>query len=159
MAAVFSASMDGQGVIDLLTEITAGIRPAMVEQLTVVSEIVKTAMKLKAPEGVGGDNGLRGSIDYVLDTVALTSEVKPSAPYGDAVETGSKPHWPPAAPDSALAAWAKLKGINVYALAASIAKNGTRPHPYIVPTYDESGSVVGSTFVAGIKTYLEGFSV
>jgi hypothetical protein len=111
--------MDGEDVVALLGALSSGLRPAIVKQLTVVSEIVKTAMQARAPEGVGGDKGLRGSIGYVLDPIALTSEIKPTATYTDAVETGSKPHWAPHGPDSSLAAWAKLKGINVYALAAS----------------------------------------
>lgn len=47
--------------------------------------------------------------------------------YGDYIETGTKPHY---APMSALKKWAKRKGLNPWAVQQSIAKKGTKPHPW-----------------------------
>lgn len=152
---MFNVTMDGEYVIGLLTGLAGGMHDAIVAQLTASGEVVKEAMRERAPIGVGGEKGLKGSIGVTTDPVLMTAEIKPSMRYADAVETGSRPHWPPHGPDSSLAAWAKLKGLNVYAVAASIAKKGTKAHPYIVPTYDETKEEVGKGFNAGLGLFLQ----
>lgn len=139
---------------------TAGLKmPAVVlEQLGIVSEFVKQAMKAKAPVGVGGDRGLRGSIDFKIDPGTMSSEVKPLADYGDAVETGSRPHWISAKPGSTLAQWAQLKGINPYAVQKSIAIHGTKAHPFIQPTYVDVAPLVPEKFAAGIARFIGGLN-
>lgn len=149
-------TMIGQDVIDAFLEVAAGMREAISEQLAVVSGLTKLTMMDNAPVGVGGISGLRGSIGFTLDPANLTSEIKPTAPYADAVETGSKPHWAPHGPGSSLAAWAKLKGINVYALAWSIARKGTKAHPFIVPTYNQVQDAMGDVFASGLDGYIRG---
>lgn len=151
----FAVTMNGEYVIGLLTGVAGGLPGAIIKQLTASGEVVKEVMRERAPIGVGGEDGLKGSIGVTVDPALMTAEIKPSAPYADAVETGSRPHWPPSAPGSSLAAWAKLKGLNVYAVAASIAKKGTKAHPYIVPTYDETKEGVGESFNAGLGLFLK----
>jgi len=48
--------------------------------------------------------------------------------YGLYLDTGTKPHWTSV---RNLQTWANAKGINVYALQASIAKKGTKAHPWL----------------------------
>lgn len=50
-----------------------------------------------------------------------------NAPYGMAVNNGSRPHMPPM---NAITTWALKRGLNPWAVAKSIAKNGTRPNPF-----------------------------
>lgn len=152
-----SIRMDGQVVVDMFAALSEGLHPALVAILGTTSVTTREAMKAQAPEGVGGDKGLRGSIDFVVDAPNLTSEIKPTVPYADAVETGSAPHYPPAGPDSSLAAWAKLKGLNVYAVAKNISKFGTKANPYIARTFDDVAPVVSEAFGAGIAAFLEPF--
>lgn len=152
--------MNGLEAIAMMTSAGAGLPAVLTKQLGLASILAKATMREKAPVGVGGDkDGLKGSIGVTLIPEALSSEIKPTMPYADAVETGSKPHWIPHGPDSALAAWAKLKGINVYALAASIAKKGTKPHPYIEPTYEEVAPGVIALFASGVDAFLGGLFV
>ena len=67
----------------------------------------------------------------------ITVRVEPNEKYADYVETGTKPHW---APVSSLERWAKLKGINPYALQRGIAKHGTKAHPYLDKSIKETES-------------------
>lgn len=52
--------------------------------------------------------------------------------YGPDVEFGTRPHWPPV---SALAGWARRHGTNPYAVAAGIAKHGTKAQPFMRPSF------------------------
>lgn len=151
--------IDAKGPIDMLLAASIKLRPALLKELASVSEYVKGVMKDKVNVGVGGEaSGLKGSIGIKIDPANLAAEIKPGLPYGDALETGSRPHWVSAKPGSPLALWAELKGINVYAIQHIIAVRGTKPHPYIQPTYDETAPVVAERFAAGIKLYTEEFS-
>jgi hypothetical protein len=122
------------------------------------SYFVKEEMKNRAPEGVGGANGqgLKNTIGIKIDAVAKTAEIKPTVPYADAVETGSKPHMPPTDPDGSLAQWCEMKGLNLWAIAMSIKRKGTKPHPYIEPTYQAMIKPVSDIFDAQIAQYLNG---
>jgi len=81
--------------------------------------------RLKMPVGVSGF--LRQHIAIKWNN-RLSVTVDPTAPYADYVEYGTRPHWTSV---HNLEAWARLKGINPYALQRSIAKKGTKPHPYL----------------------------
>ncbi len=127
--------------------------------LVEASNLVKEEMSSKAPEGVAGVNGqgLKNNIGIEFKPAEMSAEIKPnsSIPYADAVETGSRPHMPPAGPDSALAQWCEMKGLNVWAVAKSIATKGTQPHPYIEPTYQSTKLPVAERFSLGVTQYLE----
>lgn len=153
MSGTMTFTMDAQGVVDMLGAAAEGMNGVVLERLTVASTFVAELMKTKAPVGVEG--ALRDSIVPVIDSSAMTAEIKPLARYADAVETGSKPHWAPIDP---LRAWAEMHGMNVYTLRASIAKKGTQPHPYIKPTYDETSELVPPIFASGIESFLQGLA-
>lgn len=146
MDAELQIVFDGASTISFLRKVTEGLPQAILDQLTAVSTVVAGVMREKASQGATGD--LKRSIRPVIDPELNTAVIKPSAPYGDAVETGSKPHWAPIGP---LIPWAEMHGINPYALRWSIAQKGTQPHPYIVPTYDQTAPQVPSMFAEGLK--------
>lgn len=147
MAATYTIKMDATGVIELLTRAGEAIRPAILEQLGIVSMLVRDVMKEKAPDAFGH---LRDSIGYKIDPAILTSVIKPNVPYGEAVETGTRPHWISVKPGTPLEQWALFHGVNPYAVQRSIAVKGTKPHPYVKPTYDEVEPEVNATFAKGI---------
>lgn len=93
--------------------------------------LVKSALTVegKAKEFAPVDTGrLRASITTKIEQTKAT--IAPTVPYASAVEFGSRPHWPPV---SALEPWARRHGMNAYALARSISRRGTKPHPYMQP--------------------------
>jgi hypothetical protein len=145
----YSITVDAHGVTALLDMMGEEIAPRILVELAEVSELTVESMKEHAP--VGATEELRDSIGYEINPDLFMSEIKPTADYGDAVETGSKPHWAPIEP---LKLWADLKGINPYALRWSIAQKGTMPHPYIKPTYEEMAPVIGDRFAAGIASFI-----
>jgi hypothetical protein len=105
----------------------------------------------RAPVGVGGGAGLRGSISTTVDSAPLPRFVKvgPGVRYGAAVEFGSRPHMPPV---SALIDWVRLKAARgspnperiAWAIAKTIARRGTRPHPYMAPGLQAARSKINS---------------
>lgn len=103
---------------------------------------IQGEMRRAAPAGVGGGAGLRGSIRYAFNAMNLSALVAPTVDYAQSVEEGAKPHWTSVAPGSSLRAWANLKGISPYAVQRSIAKKGTKAHPYVKPTYEKMGPVI-----------------
>lgn len=54
--------------------------------------------------------------------------VQASVPYALFVEKGTAPHWPPV---GALAGWASRKGIPEFLVARKIARQGTKPQPFM----------------------------
>lgn len=56
-----------------------------------------------------------------------------NVPYAPHVEFPTRPHWPPVA---ALGGWARRHGTNPYAVAAGIARHGTREQPYMRPAVE-----------------------
>jgi hypothetical protein len=60
----------------------------------------------------------------------LVGLVGPSLRYGQYVETGTRPHWPPRAP---LEGWARRHGIPVFLVQRAIARRGTRARPFLAP--------------------------
>jgi hypothetical protein len=97
-------------------------------------------------------------VRYKLDLGGLRAEVKPTVPYADAVETGSKPHWIPLSAieqGQPLGDWAKLKGVPAEALRFSIARKGTKAHPYIKPTYDAMKPGVEKDIATGIAQFAQ----
>lgn len=59
--------------------------------------------------------------------------------YGPDVEYGTRPHWPPV---SALAGWARRHGANPYAVAAGIAKHGTKAQPFMRPSFKTAAPLI-----------------
>jgi len=80
-------------------------------------------------------SALRRSISYSISQANQRSEIGPTEKYGAGVEFGTPPHFVSA---KHLIGWAKRKGLNPYAVAKSIAKKGTKAHPYMFPAYEKS---------------------
>jgi hypothetical protein len=114
---------------------------------------VQREMRIAAPVAVTGQ--LRGSIRYVVSPLRIQAVIKPEVNYAEPVEHGSKPHLVSVAEGTPLRAWAKLKGINPYALQHSIAKKGTKPHPFVEPTYRKMKPVVEADIAAGMTRLVE----
>ena len=88
---------------------------------------------LTAQRNVATGN-LRRSIKYVLgeNFIQFTMDE-----YGKYVDEGTKPHWAPISP---FKKWASAKGLKpsvAYAVRASIAKKGTKPHRFFQVTIEK----------------------
>jgi hypothetical protein len=124
---------------------------AQLRQLIEAAAIdIQREMIMQAPVGVGGGAGLRGSIRYKFSPTQLRAQVGPNVPYAAAVEQGSRPRWVSVREGSPLRRWARLKGINPYAVQRSIARKGTRPHPYVKPTYNRMKPIVERDIADGM---------
>lgn len=94
--------------------------------------VTEANIELRTPHAFGG---LKGSISSQLLTDLIgqiMGTVSTPKIYGPAVEKGSKPHFPPIEALTGkleeLDKWAKLKGLNAFAVAKSIARKGTKPN-------------------------------
>lgn len=75
---------------------------------------------------------------YLLNSSEITKtndgyKLEWKAPYSEDVEYGSDPHW---VPIEDLLKWGRHKGIDenfIYAIQKKIAKEGTQPHPFVMP--------------------------
>lgn len=116
------------------------------------AELAKKAIEDHAPVGVAGEmgQGIKHNIDIVLTGEEAFIGPNRQVPYALGVEEGTRPHRPPSGPNSSLAQWAELKGMNVYAVAASIARNGTKPHPFVEPAYEEVKDVIVERMNSGV---------
>lgn len=83
------------------------------------------------------DGNLVNSIQVETDsgTPMRFVRVGTNAEYAAAVESGSRPHFPPIA---AITPWAKAHDMSPFGLALSIARKGTAPHPFLGPALDDS---------------------
>lgn len=112
------------------------VRTAMVAG----SLLIEGAARGLAPKDTGR---LAGSITHTISGggANLTSKIGPSVAYGLFVEKGRAPGKMP--PIGAIRGWAARKGINPYMLARAIARKGTKPHPFLVPAFEQnSGRVI-----------------
>lgn len=125
-----------------------------------IGQLVETAainvqreMRIEAPIAVTGQ--LRGSVRYTYSPLTLSAVIEPTVEYAADVEGGTQPHWVSAAPGSSLAKWANQKGLEPYAVRAIIASRGTKPHPFVAPTYDKMKPVVEDNIAEGITAMVE----
>jgi hypothetical protein len=155
----FTIVMDAQQVEAALTELGTQF-PSFINSWLVESAILtKDEMESRAPVGVGGNygQGISHNVGIEYDTTAGTAMIKPNSNvlYADGVETGTSPHNPPHGPDSSLAQWCELHGLNVYAVAKSISRKGTKPHPFIEPTFQVVTPIITEKFTTGVSAFLE----
>jgi hypothetical protein len=155
----FTITMDAASVEKVLTA-TAERFPRYVNSwLVQAGTITKEEMASKVNEGIGAayGQGVKNNIDATYDEVAQTVMVKPNSnvPYADALETGSRPHWPDMNPDGARAQWCELKGLSLWAIGATIAKVGTKPHPFIEPTYNVVKGPIARLFQDGVAAFVD----
>lgn len=154
----FEIYMDAVKLEAVLTR-TAEQFPRYINSWLVQSAtLTKEEMASRVDEGVGAwyGQGIKNNIDAKYDEVAMTAFVRPNdqVPYADGLETGTAPHRPPAGPDSALAQWCEMKGLNVWAIASIIARDGTKPHPFIAPAYDAVKGPIAALFEGGVGVFL-----
>lgn len=97
--------------------------------------IIQGKARTKAPVDTGR---LRNSIGVESPT-SRSRRVGPSVFYGEWVETGTRPHWPPV---GALDGWARRHGMTDYQARRSIAMSGTKPQPYMQPAAEEAQAVL-----------------
>ncbi|MGO4470337.1 hypothetical protein AB4Y95_00160 [Arthrobacter sp. M-10] len=151
--------MDAVEVEAVLTE-TATLFPRYINSWLVESaNLTKEEMASKVSRGVGATmgQGIANNIGIDYNVADMSATIKPTdqVPYADGVETGTRPHMPPAGPDSSLAQWCELHGLNVWAVAMSIKRKGTKPHPFVEPTYQVVIPQVTERFTSGVSAFLE----
>lgn len=92
---------------------------------------VQREAKKRAPVGVGGGSGLRGSITTKLER--LKGEAGTHLKYGIFVHEGTRPHFPPykGAKGEPLRRWSRQKGIPPFLVARAISRKGTKAQPFL----------------------------
>ena len=107
------------------------------------SLLIEGTARTLAPKDTGR---LAGSITHTISGggANLTSKIGPSVAYGLYVEKGRGPGRMP--PVAAVAGWARRKGIDPYVLARAIARRGTKPKPYMVPSFNQNRGAVVARF-------------
>ena len=114
---------------------------------------VQGEMRRNAPVAVTGH--LRGGIKYTINQARFEGKVEPDVNYAAPVEYGSRPHWVSVRPGTPLNRWAKQKGISPYAVQRSIARKGTRAHPFVKPTYVTMKPRVERQIIAGMSQFAQ----
>lgn len=88
-----------------------------------------------AREKVTVDTGrLRNSIGVESPT-QRSRRIGPNVEYGEYVEYGTRPHWPP---PGAMSAWARRHGMSDYQARRSVAMKGTKAQPFMQPAADDA---------------------
>jgi len=99
---------------------------------------------------VGVNNALRDQWDerYSRFEGKLSSKTK-YAPY---IEFGTRPHVVPVKNNIDFQKWANKKGLNPYAVAASIAKKGTRANPFFQRSIEQAQDGVNIEFGKALES-------
>lgn len=97
---------------------------------------------------------LKGGITYMLNVSGNNYELVFSvlSDYAGAVEEGSEPHF---TVSPRVAEWAVAHGIPPMALRRSIAKKGTKPHPFFWQTMEEGMDKLQSGLGLTLTRYLK----
>lgn len=111
--------------------------------------------EMRRQVNVGATGETRRSIAYKLGRGKLEAEVKSTLDPRriEALEHGSRPHWTSARPGTSLYRWARHKGINPYAVQRSIARKGTKAHPFVAPTYRLMSGRVQNDILKGMGKF------
>lgn len=93
---------------------------------------IETDAKRRAPSDTGR---LRSSIQTEIRKAGFEAVVFSDVNYAEAVEVGTKPHFPP---PGALAGWARRHGMSgkEYLIARAISRRGTQAQPFMRPAYE-----------------------
>lgn len=154
MPLAFAVKVDDRAVIDLFQRAPDVVKLRLRQLIEGSAIDIQREMRIAAPVAVTGD--LRRSIRYTFSAAKLQAEVGPTVNYADDVESGTKPHLVSVAEGTPLRAWAKLKGINPWALQRSIAKKGTKKHPFVEPTFEKMKSKVEGDIISGLNEMVGG---
>jgi hypothetical protein len=117
---------------------------------------VQREMRIAVNVGATGDT--RRSIRYSYNAALLRAEVEPNVPHAKRLEEGGPPIYLSVAPGKPLRKWADFKGLNPYAVRNSIAKKGTKAHPFVEPTYQKMKPIVEKDIADGISHMVEGLN-
>lgn len=97
---------------------------------------VMTQRLFRTEMPVGATGSLRRGVQYNFSSL-LSVAIYPTSRHAEYVEHGTKPHWTSV---KNLERWAKMKGINPYAVQRGIARHGTRPQPFLHKVYEGAGA-------------------
>ena len=132
-------------------ELSAGLqravsqtRPQLYEAMKAACLLIEGDARSRVPQDT---RQLLGSITSKISGTGHTivGEVGPSKKYGIYVEFGRRPGKPP--PVSAIAPWARRKGIAVpYLVARAIGRRGIPPRPFLRPAVESNRSKIEAIF-------------
>lgn len=100
---------------------------------------------------VGKTGMLRRTTTYVWLGDARV-RIEPVEEYAEYVEFGTRPHFPPV---EAITPWARMRGIEPWALAHSIAKHGTKAHPFLQKTYEQVEPYANTALAQNVDKVIE----
>jgi len=146
-------SLDDRQVVRLFQRAPGAVTLRLRQLIEGAAIDVQREMRIRANVGVTGN--LRRSVRYTFNAAALRAVIEPAAQYAEYVEKGTRPHMVSVAEGTPLRAWAKLKGINPFALKASIARKGTKAHPFVEPTYKKMKPKVEGDIRRGLIRLVE----
>ncbi len=115
---------------------------------------IQAGAQERAPTGVSGGAGLRGSINVAFKNNYREANVGSPLRYAAAQEFGTRPFWPPWKAPS-FQRWAQLKGANAFLVARAISRRGIRPRRYMQGSYDAYTRGPMQRHLAQFKTELE----
>lgn len=159
-AFTFDFHINSAGAEQVLDSAAARLPLFIHEWLVAAADLTKQSMSHNAPEGVGAvmGQGIKGNIDIKIAGYRATIAPNSNAPEAIFVEEGTRPHRPPTYANSSFVQWCELKGLNVYAVARSIEKKGTKANPFVKRTYGEVAPGVNRIFERGLNTFIGGLS-
>ena len=124
--------LNGNSVVNRIENMNEVIQNQVKREIIKSGLKVETSAKRKAPSDTGR---LRSSINNQIINNGFTTIVRADVDYAMVVEKGSRPHFPP---PSALEGWARrhnAEGLE-FAIALMIARFGTRPRPFLIPSWE-----------------------
>jgi hypothetical protein len=141
-----------------------GVREVFAGSMAEASTEVMEASIREAPAATGN---LRKSIRRELTNGGLRAEIFPSVTYGERLhgpfEGGSgysRPFTIPAReamPGGTLYRWGKKRGINPWAVRATIKKRGVKHNPYMRRAAKKTNSAVKEIFAGALRKLAENF--
>lgn len=125
------------------------------EVRTLIEEsLIDTQRDMRRTINVGATGDSRRRIIYRMSPATLSGEVVPDFPHAEGLEKGTRPHWTSVKQGTSLRKWADFKGINPWAVQASIAKKGTKAHPYVGPVFRRARVTVPRNIERGFARFI-----
>ena len=144
-------------IIMKMENLSSGLKNMLVGNMWTFTKQIQQKARRLVPVDTGD---LRESIENIVRTTDkdITGIVGASQPYAAHVEFGTRPHWIPLKDEEKSAAfrkWCKKRGLNPYLVARAIAKKGTKPHPYLIPAFEQLKQRVINSFKLLIERELK----
>lgn len=114
---------------------------------------IDTQREMRKEVNVGATGDLRRDIKYKM-TGRLSAVVGSQLARAEWLEEGAGPRWVSVKEGSPLRRWADMKGINPWAVQKSIAKKGTKAHPFVKPTFQVMRPRVERDVVGGFSAFV-----